>query len=242
MTKEIKYDLLTALAVLLVGAAEVAYLGHKSVYERSIEKTVVITVPTKIIEIVITEDKGKTKGELKERIITVSGSGAFITKQGHVLTCAHLFTVGPRKGIDVTTSDGRHSKAMILRLDLNRDLALLATEYRGNPYFEFGSSVGVGETVFAIGNPLGMPFSVTQGIISALHRDDFMVDMTQTDTAINPGNSGGPLINMSGQLIGINSQILPPVDAPIFTGLGFAVSVAQIRAFMEPFRGLEAAR
>lgn len=237
-TNQAKIDLLIAGLCVLFLVGSLIWFTRKSVYDRAIEKTVVITVSTKVTGIKLTTENGKTKTEQTEQLALVQGSGAFITNYGHVLTCAHLLTVGKIQAITVMDSSGDYRPGQILYADYLRDLCIISTEFKRSSHFELEKRVRVGEIVFAVGTPLGMPFSVSQGIISAVHRGDFMVDMTQTDAAINPGNSGGPLVNLDGELVGINAQILPPVNAPVFTGLGFAVSAEQIGEFLDRFKGL----
>lgn len=175
--------------------------------------------------------------------IAVGGAGVYITPEGHILTCAHLFDMPVIETILIGTYDGETSSATLLYKDDDRDLALLATD-PGFPveYARLGDprTLEVGQPVVAIGNPLGLNFTVTHGIISALNRDNMGIyNMIQSDAFLNPGNSGGPLFDLEGSLIGINSRIRPPVRAPIFTGLGFAVDPTQIIEFLAKFQGLE---
>lgn len=176
--------------------------------------------------------------------VKITGSGVFITPNGHVLTCAHLFTEGRIKDIQVVQSDGTAEKGEVLFKDVKADLALLKIKaYYKLPYaiLEDPRKLAVGQEVLAVGNPLGLPFTVTHGIISALNRDDFKYNLTQSDAFINPGNSGGPLFNLHGKLVGINTLILPPIDQPVFTGLGFSVPPGQILEFLTRFKGLDKA-
>jgi len=158
------------------------------------------------------------------------GSGVVVDKDGYIITNYHV--IGNIGTIQVVFYDGQTLGAELLWSDRNLDLAILKVEGTYKP-LKMGSSekAQVGDTVIAIGTPLAMKFqhTVTAGIVSALNRtltlpsDDgitFMEDLIQTDASINPGNSGGPLINMNGEVIGINT--LKVTDAE---GLGFAIPI-----------------
>jgi serine protease Do len=155
------------------------------------------------------------------------GSGVVVDPSGVVLTNAHV--VERATETEVVTADGRKHKAKIVGMDRRTDLAVLRLQ-GGGPYpaASLGDSdrVRVGDWVLAIGSPFGLQQTVTAGIISAKGRnitqgafDDFL----QTDAAINPGNSGGPLVNMQGEVIGINSAILSRTGGNV--GIGFAIPV-----------------
>lgn len=169
------------------------------------------------------------------------GSGAIISPNGHILTCAHLFNEGDVQSVDVKSFNGDEQRAEILFVDNSRDLALIQINSYTPQYARLANSdkLKVGQEVIAIGYPLGLEFSVTYGVISYLHRQfDDRHGILQTDTSINPGNSGGPLFNLKGELVGINSFIISPVKAPIFTGCGFSIESGQITEFLERFKGL----
>lgn len=161
------------------------------------------------------------------------GSGFIVSKEGQILTNNHVID-GVDK-ITVTLSDGKTYSAKILGKDPTFDLAVIKIEPEEElPVLELGDSdaVEVGEWVVAIGNPYGFEHSVTAGVISAknrsIHAQDVNFDgFLQTDAAINPGNSGGPLLNMNGQVVGINTAILPYAQ-----GLGFAVPVNMAKQIM----------
>ncbi|HZP39163.1 MAG TPA: DegQ family serine endoprotease [Methylomirabilota bacterium] len=168
-------------------------------------------------------------GEIPERqqIQRSLGSGVIVDPSGIVLTNAHV--VERATEIEVATADGKKHKAKLLGADRKTDLAVLRLE-GGGPYpaANLGDSdrVKVGDWVLAIGSPFGLQQTVTAGIISAKGRsigqgpfDDFL----QTDAAINPGNSGGPLVNMSGEVVGINSAILSRTGGNV--GIGFSIPV-----------------
>jgi len=155
------------------------------------------------------------------------GSGVIVDASGIVLTNAHV--VERAIDIEVTTADGKKHKAKVVGTDRKTDLAVLKLQ-GGGPYpaANLGDSdrVKVGDWVLAIGSPFGLQQTVTAGIISAKGRsigqgpyDDFL----QTDAAINPGNSGGPLVNMSGEVVGINSAILSRTGGNV--GIAFSIPV-----------------
>lgn len=154
------------------------------------------------------------------------GSGFFISSDGFILTNNHV--VADSVKIRVTTVEEKEYTARIVGTDPKTDLALIKIDIKDAPFIDLGDSdrVDVGEWVLAIGNPLNQKFTVTAGIISAEHRElgfsnENLEDFLQTDAAINQGNSGGPLINMRGEAIGINSNILTPNSGNI--GIGFAI-------------------
>jgi len=153
------------------------------------------------------------------------GSGVVIDDQGHILTNNHVVTHAD--DVEVTFVDGKELKGEVVGTDPKTDLAVLKVNGAPTKPAEFGDSekMHVGEWVIAIGNPFGLDHSVTVGVLSAKGRYGFapgkLEDFLQTDASINPGNSGGPLVNLNGQVIGINTMI-----AGLGTGVGFAVSEA----------------
>jgi serine protease Do len=168
-------------------------------------------------------------GEVPEReqVQKSLGSGVIVDPSGTVLTNAHV--VERASEIEVVTADGKKHKAKVVGADRRTDLAVLKLQ-GGGPYpaATLGDSdkLKVGDWVLAIGSPFGLQQTVTAGIISAKGRsigqgpfDDFL----QTDAAINPGNSGGPLVNMSGEVVGINSAILSRSGGNV--GIGFSIPV-----------------
>lgn len=152
------------------------------------------------------------------------GSGFIISPDGYVLTNAHV--VEGADEVYVTLTDKREYKAKIIGSDKRTDVALVKIEGSNLPRLNFGDSnkLRVGEWVIAIGSPFGLDNTVTAGIISAKARDtgDYL-PLIQTDVAVNPGNSGGPLINMRGEVIGINSQIYSRSGG--YMGISFAVPI-----------------
>ena len=166
--------------------------------------------------------------ELKQRIEKGQGSG-FIFDDGLVITNAHV--INNTQDLIVGLSDGRKFKGSVIGKDLLTDLAVIKLDGKGPwPKAVLGNSntIKVGDWAIAVGNPFGLDNTVTLGIISNLNRDvsqlgidDKKFDLIQTDAAINPGNSGGPLLNSSGEVIGINTLIRSGPGA----GLSFAIPI-----------------
>ncbi len=162
--------------------------------------------------------------------VQVSGTGFFISADGYILTNNHLVEKDKTARVMVTTLAGDEYDAKIIGTDPGTDLALLKIDTKNTPFAVLGdsSAVKVGEWVLAIGNPLGMEHTVTAGIVSYKGRSidtQSYQDFIQTDAAINRGNSGGPLINMKGEVIGINSNIVTSGFAGSGgnIGIGFAI-------------------
>ena len=186
------------------------------------------------------------------------GSGVIITSNGNILTNAHV--VQGAKTIQVTLSNGKKYSAFLVRASSDHDLAVIKINTSGLRVPKFGDSgkLQLGETVIAIGNPLRFSWTVTKGIVSALNRDIkakgvMYRDLIQTDAAINPGSSGGALINLNGELVGINTLVY--TGTPEYThaqGLSFAIPINQailtantlmkgkIRASPKPWIGVSA--
>ncbi|RTL22437.1 MAG: DegQ family serine endoprotease [Burkholderiales bacterium] len=153
------------------------------------------------------------------------GSGFILSADGYVMTNAHV--VQGADEVIVTMTDKREFKAKIIGADQRSDVAVVKVEASGLPVVKLGDSTKskVGEWVMAIGSPFGLDNSVTAGIISAKQRDTGeLLPLIQTDVAINPGNSGGPLVNMRGEVIGINSQIYSQSGG--YMGISFAIPIA----------------
>ncbi len=152
------------------------------------------------------------------------GSGFILSADGYVMTNAHV--VNGADEVWVTLTDKREFKAKVVGADRRSDVAVLKIEAGGLPAVKIGDvgRLKVGEWVMAIGSPFGFDSTVTAGIVSAKARDtgDFL-PLIQTDVAINPGNSGGPLLNMRGEVVGINSQIYSQSGG--FMGISFAIPI-----------------
>lgn len=163
------------------------------------------------------------------------GSGFILTADGFVMTNAHV--VDGAEEVIVTLPDKREFKAKIVGADKRTDVAVVKIEASGLPAVKVGdvSRLRVGEWVMAIGSPFGLENTVTAGIVSAKQRDtgDYL-PFIQTDVAINPGNSGGPLINMRGEVVGINSQIYSRSGG--FMGISFAIPMDEAIRVSEQLR------
>lgn len=160
-----------------------------------------------------------------------SGTGCVIDPSGIILTSSHV--INKAKNIEVTTASGKNYKAVVQAIlkDKN-DLALIKiTPKEKLPVISLGNSesVKVGQKVLAIGNPFGFRGTLTTGIIS---RIDYERKKIQTDAAINPGCSGGPLLNLDGEVIGINQSIYNPDNNRSNIGIGFAVPVNYAKEFI----------
>ncbi|MFO7891030.1 MAG: Do family serine endopeptidase [bacterium] len=166
--------------------------------------------------------------EFRRRIPQKGAGSGFIVDQGYVLTNAHV--VHGAEDIMVTLSDGREFEGEVIGTDITTDMAIIKIDADNLPVAELGDSdaLQVGEIVIAIGNPYGLEKTVTMGVVSAKDRDiqtgtegQEYRNLIQTDTAINPGNSGGPLLNTDGEVIGINTAIIPYAQ-----GIGFAIPIS----------------
>lgn len=232
------------LAFLAIGCAPKEHLVRLS--EQTLPKTTSITV-TGVIEVAYLKFDGDSTFSIETatRTVRFRGAGVYISENNHVLTCDHLFTMLSISSVSVCNYSEECFDAEIVFREPSLDLALLRTTATTKSDFARLADprkLRVGQEVLAIGNPLGFPFSVSHGIISALNRDNLGVyNMTQSDAFINPGNSGGGLFNLKGELVGINSRMVPPVNGPVFTGLGFSVQSGQIVEFLTRFRGLDKA-
>jgi len=162
------------------------------------------------------------------------GSGVIVTNEGHIITNNHV--VDQVDEIEVQLSDGRTKKARLVGADSQVDLAVLKIDDPGVKPLKLADSdmVQAGDFVLAIGNPFGFEETVTDGIISSKgrpNRTDAFGDLLQTDAAINPGNSGGPLINLRGEVIGINTAIISRSGGS--QGIGFAIPSNTVRTALE---------
>ncbi len=171
--------------------------------------------------------------EYKTKPGSAFGSGVIIHQDGYIITNNHVIQNADK--IKVTLDDNQEFDATIVGKDANTDLALLKINKKNLPYLHFGDSekLCVGEWVLAVGNPFGLTSTVTAGIVSAKSRaiNDFdakdnkkkILSFIQTDAAVNRGNSGGALVNIQGELIGINTAIYAPNMSSTFAGYSFAI-------------------
>jgi Do/DeqQ family serine protease len=180
----------------------------------------------------------RSKPESFEQVGT--GSGVVISSNGYIVTNNHV--VDQADDIEITLHNNESYKAKVIGTDPSTDLALLQIKKDGLPVLPLGNSdqVEVGEWVMAVGNPFNLNSTVTAGIISAKGRNINIIDdksaieaFIQTDAAINPGNSGGALVNLNGELVGINTAIASPTGA--YAGYGFAIPANIVSKVVEDF-------
>lgn len=170
--------------------------------------------------------QGQKRRGQKPKSFESFGSGVIVNaKEGLIITNFHL--IDQTKSVTVTLTDGRHFKAKVVGTDPDSDVAILKIKADNLVQIPMGdsSAISAGDFVIAIGNPYGLTQTVTSGIVSAIERNNLGIegyeDFIQTDASINPGNSGGALVNMKGELIGINTAILAPSGGNV--GIGFAI-------------------
>ena len=248
-------------AALILAAAGLAWAGAESESDaRAVRRTAVVDVfescrdavvnisSTQIVEVRDPFDSffqgffdfPDPRGP-RTRKYTSVGSGFVIHPDGYIVTNAHVVNrTNERKAI---FPDGREIDAELIALDVNRDMAVLKIKAdRPLPTLKLGRSddLMIGETVIAIGNPLGYQHTVTAGVVSATERDlEFgnrpgLTGLIQTDASINPGNSGGPLLNVLGELIGVNTAIRGDAQ-----NIGFAIPVNQLREILPEMLDVE---
>ena len=170
------------------------------------------------------------------------GTGMIVSENGYILTNEHV-SGEKYSSCYVTLPSGKTYTASVVWSDSNIDLAIIKINAKNLPYVTFGDSenIKVGEKVYAIGNPIGFEFqrTVTSGIVSATNRTitleedgkiSYMEDLIQTDATINPGNSGGPLINASGEVMGVNTVKITSAE-----GIGFAVPINTVKTIVRKF-------
>ena len=180
-------------------------------------------------------------GVPQRRVLHALGSGVIVSPQGYIVTNNHV--IAHASDIEVMLSDKRNFKAKVIGTDKPTDLAVIKIDAANLPVASWGNSqdLHVGDIVMAFGNPFGQNFSVTRGAVSALGRSGIepggLENFIQTDAAINPGNSGGPLVNVRGQVVGINTAILSGNSGPggegSFLGIGFAIPSNTVKHVME---------
>lgn len=167
-----------------------------------------------------------------------AGSGVIIAENGFIVTNNHV--IDGAEELEVTLNDNRTYKATLVGTDPNTDIAVIKIDEKNLPFVNFGNSdkVRVGEWVLAVGNPFDLTSTVTAGIVSAkgrnigILRERYNIEsFIQTDAAVNPGNSGGALVNLKGDLIGINTAIATPTGS--YAGYSFAVPVSLVKKVVE---------
>jgi len=186
---------------------------------------------------------GNTPGEAPQKqILHALGSGVIVSSKGYIVTNNHV--IAHASDIEVMLSDKRNFKAKVIGADKMTDIAVIKIEADNLPVAAWGNSenLHVGDIVMAFGNPFGQNFSLTRGAVSALGRSGIegrqnLENFIQTDAAINPGNSGGPLVNVKGQVVGINTAILSGNSGPggegSFLGIGYAIPSNTVKHVME---------
>jgi serine protease Do len=202
-------------------------------------KAVVPSVVSIDTEGVRTEQRVDFFGRARTRSYPTQGqgSGVIVSKEGHVITNHHV--IAGQQEIRITLHGGKTYSASMVGEDTLLDIAVIKID--SNETFTplklaDSSKVEVGQLVFAIGNPFGLGETVTQGIISAKERSlsDNQRDLFQTDAAINPGNSGGPLVNLTGEIIGINAAIFSvDKENPSFQGVGFSIPSNEVKEALD---------
>jgi serine protease DegQ len=177
---------------------------------------------------------GEQPGDDSQRATSL-GSGVIVSSAGYVITNNHVVETADE--IEVALSDGKKLQAKLVGADPETDLAILRVNAKDLPAVTFGTLEGlkVGDAVLAIGNPFGVGQTVTAGIVSALGRSGLGINtfenFVQTDAAINPGNSGGALVDVRGNLVGINTAIYSRSGGSM--GIGFAIPVSTVKVVME---------
>ncbi len=169
------------------------------------------------------------------RQVVGQGSGFLVSRDGYILTNNHV--VGDADRIIVKLNDGRELEAKLIGTDPRSEVAVIKVEGNDFPYVELGDSseIEIGEWCIAIGNPFGFSETLTAGVVSAKGRSNIGIaeyeDFIQTDAAINPGNSGGPLLDIDGEVIGINTAIYSQSGG--YVGIGFAIPINIAQAIMD---------
>ncbi|MGF6536360.1 serine protease DegQ [Paraburkholderia sp. GAS206C] len=177
----------------------------------------------------------KNNGKQQEQPAANLGSGVIVSSEGYILTNQHV--VDGADQIEIALADGRTTTAKVIGVDPETDLAVLKVSLTNLPTITLGrmDQTRVGDVVLAIGNPFGVGQTVTMGIVSALGRNHLGINtfenFIQTDAAINPGNSGGALVDVNGNLLGINTAIYSRSGGSL--GIGFAIPVSTARSVLE---------
>ncbi len=178
---------------------------------------------------------GRQRQQPKEQKSSGLGSGVIVSSEGYIITNSHV--VKDADEIKVTLTDKREFIGKVIGSDLKTEIAVVKIDAKGLPIVPWGNSdkLQVGEVVLAVGNPFGLNQTVTMGIVSALGRANVGIadyeDFIQTDAAINPGNSGGALVNVRGEVVGINTAIYSTSGG--YQGIGFAIPSNMVKSIME---------
>jgi len=178
---------------------------------------------------------GEGEGQMQKS--SALGSGVIVNESGLILTNAHVVEAADE--IEVALSDNRRTKAKLIGTDPESDLAVIKIDLPNLPTITFGANeqMQVGDVVLAIGNPFGVGQTVTMGIISALSRNHLGINtfenFIQTDAAINPGNSGGALIDINGNMVGLNTAIYSRTPGGASLGIGFAIPASTAKNVLE---------
>ncbi|MDN5203297.1 Do family serine endopeptidase [Fulvivirgaceae bacterium BMA10] len=176
----------------------------------------------------------------RKREARATGSGVIISEEGYIVTNNHVIDNASK--VQVTLDDNRRFEAKVIGTDNTTDLALIKIDGANLPFVKFGNSddLRIGQWVLAIGNPFNLNSTVTAGIVSARARNINIIEdrdrmqiesFIQTDAVVNPGNSGGALVNLKGELVGINTAIASPTGS--YTGYSFAVPVSLVKKVMD---------
>ena len=185
-----------------------------------------VILPSVVAVEAVVEGPGKPHSSL--------GAGVVVVDTGIILTCLHV--VKDATSVKVVFSDGTESDAQVMVRQPENDLAVLSAlkppDELKPATLVSSSSLHVGDEVIAVGNPFGVFFSVSDGVVSGLGREytakesgASLKGLIQFDAAVNPGNSGGPLINRNGEVVGIVTSLLNPTNQDVFIGIGFAVPI-----------------
>ena len=173
--------------------------------------------------------------EAKPRVVCLrddegTGTGFIISHSGHVLTCKHILGGDIMRAI---SHEGEEWEARVLARDPEADLAILHVPQIKTEPMILGDPVAIaeGQTVYALGHPLGLDFTVSRGVVSSVNRTRLGISYIQTDVPLNPGNSGGPIVNERGEVIGIANWILAQSH-----GLGFGLALRHVLAFAAQLR------
>jgi serine protease Do len=178
---------------------------------------------------------GRQRQQPREQKSSGLGSGVIVSQEGYIITNSHV--VKDADEIKVTLTDKREFIGKVIGSDLKTEIAVVKIDAKGLPIVPWGNSdkLQVGEVVLAVGNPFGLNQTVTMGIVSALGRANVGIadyeDFIQTDAAINPGNSGGALVNVRGEVVGINTAIYSTSGG--YQGIGFAIPSNMVKSIME---------